>query len=103
MGRITPSFRQRYEETIRELRNGFQKTLLDKELSDSFDLLLREAWGPEQAAMNNSNIPLVIDALNITANIHNRKIIGSLKRRLEEDKMIEELKQRIEVLEDAVN
>ena len=87
-----------------ELKNGYYKTLLDRDLRGAFDLLLREAWGPEQAAMNNSNIPVVVDALNITANIHNRKIIASLKRRLEEkDKLIEEIQRRIDVLEGVVN
>jgi len=47
MGRITPSFRQHYKEAIRELKNGFRKTLIDVDLREAFDLLLREAWGPE--------------------------------------------------------
>jgi len=103
MGRITPSFRQRYEETIRELKTTYQNSLIDLGHREAFDLLLKEAWGAEQAAMGNANLPTVIDALNITANIHNRKILESLRRRLEEkERIIEELRHRIEVLEARV-
>jgi RecA/RadA recombinase len=104
MGRITPSFRQRYEETIGELKTNYQNSLIDLGHKQAFDLLLKEAWGSEQAAMGNSNLPTVVDALNITANIYNRKTIESLKRRLEEkEKTVEELLQRIQALEDKIN
>ncbi|MEM2883779.1 MAG: hypothetical protein QXJ86_05840 [Nitrososphaerales archaeon] len=99
MGRITPSFRQRYEELISELKSCFQRSLIDPELRQAFDLLLKEAWGAEQAAMGNSNLPTVLDALNITANLHNRRMIEALRRRLEErEKAFEELKRRVEEL-----
>lgn len=50
MGRITPSFRQLYEETISELKTELQAALVDLGHKKAFDLLLREAWNPEQAA-----------------------------------------------------
>jgi hypothetical protein len=31
----------------------------------AFDLLLKEAWNPEVAAMGNSTLPTVLDKLNI--------------------------------------
>jgi RecA/RadA recombinase len=94
MGRITPSFRQLYEETIGELKTHYQSSLLDLEHKHAFELLLKEAWNAEQAAMGNSNMPTVLDKLNLTANIHNRKLIEIFKRKLEEkDKVIEELKR----------
>lgn len=94
MGRITPSFRQLYEETIRELKTHYQSSLLDLEHKNAFELLLKEAWNAEQAAMGNSNMPTVLDKLNLTANIHNRKLIEIFKRKLEEkEKVIEELKR----------
>jgi len=103
MGRITPSFRQRYEEAINELKTSYQNALIDLGHREAFNLLLKEAWCVEQAAMGNSNLPTVVDALNITANIHNRKLIEALRRRLEEqEKAIQELQRRVEALSNLV-
>jgi hypothetical protein len=104
MGRITPSFRQLYEETISELRTELQAALVDLSHKSAFDLLLKEAWNPEQAAMGNSTLPTVSDKLNVMASIHNRKLIAVLSKGLKEkDREIEELKQRVSSLEDKVN
>ena len=104
MGRITPSFRQLYEETISELRTELQAALVDLSHKSAFDLLLKEAWNPEQAAMGNSTLPTVSDKLNVMASIHNRKLIAVLSKGLKEkDREIEELKQRLSSLEDKLN
>ena len=104
MGRITPSFRQLYEETISEMRTELQSALVDLNHKSAFDLLLKEAWNPEQAAMGNSTLPTVSDKLNVMASIHNRKLIAILTKGLKEkDHEIEELKQRVSSLEDKVN
>jgi phage-related minor tail protein len=104
MGRITPSFRQLYEETISELRTELQAALVDLSHKNAFDLLLKEAWNPEQAAMGNSTLPTVSDKLNVMASIHNRKLIAVLTKWLKEkDREIEELKQRVSSLEDKLN
>ena len=95
-GRITPSFRQLYEETISELRTELQGALVDLGHKSAFDLLLKEAWNPEQAAMGNFALPTVSDKLNVMASIHNRKLIAVLAKELKErDIEIEELKQDI--------
>jgi hypothetical protein len=104
MGRITPSFRQLYEETISELRMELQAALVDLSHKSAFDLLLKEAWNPEQAAMGNSTLPTISDKLNVMASIHNRKLIAVLTKGLKEkDREIEELKQRVSSLEDKLN
>jgi hypothetical protein len=104
MGRITPSFRQIYEETISELRTELQAALVDLSHKSAFDLLLKEAWNPEQAAMGNSTLPTVSDKLNVMASIHNRKLIAVLSKGLKEkDREIEELKQCVSSLEDKLN
>jgi Na+/phosphate symporter len=104
MGRITPSFRQLYEETISELRTELQAALVDLGHKNAFDLLLKEAWNPEQAAMGNSTLPTVSDKLNVIASIHNRKLIAVLTRELKEkDREIGELKQHVSSLEDKLN
>ena len=84
MGRLTPSFRQLYEETISELKMELQAALVDLGHKSAFDLLLKEAWNCEQAAMGNSTLPTVCDKLNIMASIHNRKLIATLMRELNE-------------------
>jgi hypothetical protein len=104
MGRITPSFRQLYEETISEMRTELQAALVDLNHKSAFDLLLKEAWNPEQAAMGNSTLPTVSDKLNVMASIHNRKLIAILTKGLKEkDREIEKLKQQVSSLEDKVN
>jgi len=104
MGRITLSFRQLYEETVSELRTELQAALVDLGHKNAFDLLLKEAWNPEQAAMGNSTLPTVSDKLNVMASIHNRKLIAALTKELKQkDRDIEELRQNISSLEDKIN
>jgi hypothetical protein len=100
MGRISPSFRQLYEETISELKMELQAALVDLGHKNAFDLLLKEAWNPEQAAMGNSILPTICDKLNVMASIHNRKLIAALTRELnQKDFIINKLEERIESLE----
>jgi hypothetical protein len=82
MGRISPSFRQLFEEMISELKMELQAALVDLGHKNAFDLLLKEAWNPEQAAMGNSTLPTVYDKLNVMASIHDRKLIAALAREL---------------------
>jgi hypothetical protein len=99
MGRLTPSFRQLYEETISELKMELQAALVDLGHKSAFDLLLKEAWNPEQAAMGNSTLPTVCDKLNVMASIHNRKLIAALSRELnQKDLIITKLEERIDLL-----
>jgi hypothetical protein len=96
LGRITPSFSLLYEEIISELRTELQAALVDLGHKSAFDLLLKEAWNPEQAAMGNSTLPTVSDKLNVVASIYNRKLIAALSRELKEkDVQIQDLRQSI--------
>ena len=103
MGRITPTFRQIYEETISGLKTELQAALVDLGHKSAFDLLLKEAWNPEQAAMGNSSLPTVCDKLNIMASIHNRKLIAALVRELrEKDEIIQVFEERIITMENEL-
>ena len=73
-----------YEIIISDLRTELQAALVDLGHKNAFDLLLKEAWNPEQAAMGNFTLPTVSDKLNIMASIHNRKLIAALSRELKE-------------------
>jgi hypothetical protein len=98
LGGVTPSFRTSFDQTISKLRSGqgFRNSLLDLNHKNAFDLLLQEVWGPEHAAMSNSNM-LTVDALNLTANVHNRKLIELLMRKiLVQEKQIDDLRKMIE-------
>jgi transcriptional regulatory protein LevR len=53
------------------------RILVDLGHKSAFDLLLKEAWNPEVAAMGNSTLPTVLDKLNV---IYLRKLIGTLVR-----------------------
>ena len=104
MGRITPSFRQLYEETISELKMELQAALVDLGHKSAFDLLLKEAWNSEQAAMGNSTLPTVCDRLNIMASIHNRKLIAGLVRELNErNSILEKYEETIVSIEEQLN
>jgi hypothetical protein len=103
MGRITPSFRQLYEETIAELKSELQAAMVDLGHKSAFDLILRDAWNREQAAMGNSTLPTVCDKLNILASVHNRKLTAAISKEMrEKDVKIKQLSDRIIELENTV-
>lgn len=67
MGRITPSFRQLYEDiiqTVAELKSELQSAMVDLGHKSAFDLILKDAWSREQTAMGNSTLPTGCDRLN---------------------------------------
>ena len=103
MGRVTPSFRQLYQETISELKTELQAALVDLGHKSAFDLLLKEAWNSEQAAMGNSTLPTVCDKLNIMASIHNRNSFRLVRQLNKRDSIIEKLEERIVSIEDQLN
>jgi hypothetical protein len=51
------------------MRNCF----VDLTHKEALDLLYKEAWRPEEAAMGNTNLPTVLDKLCMVANINIRK------------------------------
>src|SRR5215472_15111203 len=96
MGRIVPPFRQLYQETISDLQMELKAALVDLGHKSAFDLLLKEAWNPEQAAMGNSTLPTVCDKLNVISTIHLRKLIAALVRENgQRDAVIGKLEERI--------
>ena len=103
MGRITPSFRQLYEETVAELKSELQSAMVDLGHKSAFDLILKDAWSREQAAMGNSTLPTVCDKLNLIASIHNRKLTDAITRELKDkDLKVRQLSDRVTELENTV-
>jgi hypothetical protein len=103
MGRITPSFRQLYEETVAELKSELQSAMVDLGHKTAFDLILKDAWSREQAAMGNSTLPTVCDKLNLIASVHNRKLTGIMARELKEkESQLKQLSDRVDELENTI-
>ena len=84
MGRVTPSFTQVYQELIERLRRDFVPMMRDARHREAFEALLTQAWDRERAAMGNSEVALLLDALNLMANVHNKSQLAQLKGRVEE-------------------
>ena len=82
------------------MRNCF----VDDSHKDAFDLLYREAWRPEEAAMGNSTLPTVLDKLCMVANINTRKLIELKKEEIKiKEAKIQALSELIDSLEQKLN
>jgi hypothetical protein len=62
-----------------DLRKEMRNCFVDLNHKEAFDLLYKEAWHPEEAAMGNSNLPTVLNKLCMVANIITRKLIEIIK------------------------
>ena len=99
-----PPFRQLYQETVSDLTTELKGALVDLGHKSAFDLLLKEAWNTEVAAMGNSTLPTVLDKLNIMSTIHLRKLIATLVRENgQRDAVIGKLEERIGVVESMLD
>jgi hypothetical protein len=71
---------------------------------EAFDLLYKEAWRPEEAAMGNSTLPTVLDKLCMVANINTRKLIEVIKLEIKlKETKIQALSETIDYLEQKIN
>jgi hypothetical protein len=71
---------------------------------EAFDLLYKEAWRPEEAAMGNSTLPTVLGKLCMVANINTRKLIEVIKLEIKlKEIKIQALSEMIDSLEVTIN
>ena len=84
MGRLTPSFRTVYSEVLDDLRKEMRNCFVEISHKEAFDLLYKEAWRPEEAAMGNSTLPTVLDKLCTVANINTRKLVEIIKAEIKQ-------------------
>ena len=104
MGRLTPSFRTVYSEVLDNLRKEMRNCFVDVAHKEAFDLLYKEAWRPEEAAMGNSTLPTVLDKLCMVANINTRKLIELKKAEIKmKETKIQALQEMIDSLEQKIN
>ena len=73
-GKINTIFRTVYSEVLDDLRKEMRNCFVDLSRKEAFQLLYKEAWRPEEAAMGNSTLPTVLDKLCMVANINAKKI-----------------------------
>jgi hypothetical protein len=102
MGRLTPSFRTVYSEVLDNLRKEIRNCFVDLTHKEAFDLLYKEAWRPEEAAMGNSTLPTVLDKLCMVANINMRKLIDNIRAEIKLKETKIELAQMIDSLEQKI-
>jgi hypothetical protein len=89
---------------VSDLQTELKAALVDLGHKSAFDLLLKEAWNPEVAAMGNSTLSTVLDKLNVVSTIHLRKLIATLVRENDQrNAVIGKLEERIGVLESRLN
>jgi hypothetical protein len=83
MGRVTPSFRRVFQQTIIRLqkKNGFYHKLKEPGHQQAFISLVR-AMSSEYAAMWNSGIFCAEDIMNLMMNIHLRAVINELEYKI---------------------
>ena len=87
-----------------DLRKEMRNCFVDLNHKEAFDLLYKEAWHPEEAAMGNSNLPTVLDKLCMVANINERKLIEVIKAEIKlKETKIEELAQMIDSLQQKID
>jgi hypothetical protein len=85
------------------LRREIRNALVDPDNKKAFNLLYKEAWYPEEAAMGNSSLPTVLDKLCMVANINVRKLIDELSYEINQrDEKIKSLQSRLATLEHRI-
>ncbi len=86
MGRITPSFRRLFLDTVARLVRKFRPALRDSGHRKAFDTLIT-VWAGEAGALSMSGLPIPLDAMNLLANVHNLAEVRRLEvgvRRLQD-------------------
>lgn len=78
--------RELFHEYLRLLQRtaGFRDTLLEIKYQNAFDRLVTEAWRFEENAILTTDIPSIMDALNLLANISNKRVFEMLQKKAED-------------------
>lgn len=102
-GRNNPSFHQLYGEKVDYLKRFFQSELQDLGKRAALDSFLKGVWNVEQKALNSLGELTLLDVLNLTASLDTRKIIESVRNRLNiVDDETKELFQEIESVRNMI-
>jgi hypothetical protein len=94
---ILDSPRKRSQTLLNQLERNYYGVVGDTCYREAFRLLLHEVHEENQAPSRTVNFPSVLDALNFSANIHNKSDIEVLKEAMRKhEAMIRVLKEKIE-------
>jgi len=95
MGRVTIPFRTRFHEELDSLRRDYRDVLREPSRREAFDALVR-AWSAELGAMSQARIVAALDAMLLTAEVDNRRLIEDLCRDLKQLRAeVEELREKL--------
>jgi benzoyl-CoA reductase/2-hydroxyglutaryl-CoA dehydratase subunit BcrC/BadD/HgdB len=94
MGRITPSFRQRYIGTIKMLKKKISPIIKQRRNGKILSNIIMEYWERDYAAMSNAESVSTLDILNLVACIATKREVERLKEKLK--KLEEEIELHIE-------
>lgn len=97
LGRITLPFNTVLKELVNKLKANYLKALKEPSRREAFKDLLG-VWSSERGAMNNVEIPTVLDSMLLTAILDNRRIIREIYSRLEKMRSdMEEVKKLLKI------
>jgi hypothetical protein len=82
LGRMTPPFRQSFQERVAKLRREFQDALMDPSHRTAFDGLV-EAWSEELGAMSYAETMKMLDLMLLVSALDNRSLINKLQDRVD--------------------
>jgi len=82
LGRITLPFNTVLKELVNKLKANYLKALKEPSRREAFKDLMG-VWSSERGAMNNAEIPTVLDSMLLTAILDNRRLISEIYSRLE--------------------
>ncbi|MCL4343870.1 MAG: hypothetical protein M1291_02800 [Thaumarchaeota archaeon] len=85
MGRLTPSFRKRYEDYIDSIRREFEPLLRDGK-GETMENMIELVWNPEMASMAALNMPQVSDAMAFVSMLYLMHELSATKKSLDEVK-----------------
>jgi len=97
LGRITLPFNTVLKELVNKLKANYLKALKEPSRRKAFKDLMG-VWSSERGAMNNAEIPTVLDSMLLTAIVDNRRLISEINSRLEKMQSdIEEVKNLLKI------
>ena len=97
LGRITLPFNTILKELVNKLKANYLKALKEPSRREAFKDLM-DVWSSERGAMNNAEIPTVLDSMLLTAIVDNRRLISEIYSRLEKMRSdIEEVKKLLKI------
>ena len=82
MGRMQPSARAVFGDTLQKLRKEYREALVDVKRREAFDRLV-EVWSSEMGTISYVESLSLMDLLLLTSSVDNRMSIEALRKRID--------------------